>query len=96
MAPPRTYRELFLDESNSPSPDRLANYLQGYRFDGAGDVPVPGTLRDQIVTISDRQPMAFLSLATGPSGALEVTIVHCLMRYMDMMPGEEDPDSTTG
>ena len=89
MAPPRTYRELFLDESNSPSPDRLANYLQGYRFDGAGDVPVPGTLRDQTVTLSDRQPMAFLSLATGPSGALEVTIVHRLMRYLDV-PGEEE------
>ena len=85
---PRTYRELFTDEANSPPPDRLANYLQGYRFDGAGDIPVPATLRDQTVTLSDRQPMAFLGLTLGPSGNFEVTIIHRLMRYMDM-PGEE-------
>jgi hypothetical protein len=89
IAPPRTYRELFTDEANSPSPNRLANYLQGYRFDGAGDIPVPGTLRDQTVNLSDRQPMAFLSLTTGPNGSLEIALVHRLMRYMDM-PGEED------
>jgi hypothetical protein len=32
-----TYRELLTDEANSPAPARLANYLQGYRFDGRGE-----------------------------------------------------------
>ena len=89
VAPPRSYRELFLDETTSPPPGRLAQYLQGYRFDGAEDVPVPAALRDQTVTLSDRQPMAFLALVTGPGGNFEVAIVHRLMRYMDM-PGEEE------
>ena len=90
VAPPRNYRELFLDEANnSPPPDRLGHYFQGYRFDGAGDIPVPATLRDQTVTLSDRRPMAFLTLVTGPSGKFEVTVVHRLMRYMDM-PGEAE------
>ena len=86
--PPRTYRELLTDESNSPVPARLANYLQGYRFDGAGDIPAPVTLRDQTVTLIDRQPMAFLCCVTGPNGGVEVSVLHRLMRYMDM-PGEE-------
>ena len=85
---PRTYRELLTNESNSPAPARLANYLQGYRFDGAGDIPAPAVLRDQTVTLSDRQPMAFLCCVTGPSGGVEVAVLHRLMRYMDM-PGEE-------
>jgi hypothetical protein len=85
--PPKSYRELLSDESNSPAPDRIANYLHGYRFDGGG-VPAPATLRDQTVTLSDRQPMTFLSLVQGPFGTPEVAIIHRLMRYMDM-PGEE-------
>jgi hypothetical protein len=84
-----TYRELLTDEANSPSPARLASYLQGYRFDGGAGVPTPQSLRDLTVTLSDRQPMAFLSLTQGPSGAHEVVIVHRFMRYMDM-PGEEE------
>jgi hypothetical protein len=41
---PITYRELMSDEeSNSPSPDWVANYLQGYCFDGAGGIPTPAT-----------------------------------------------------
>jgi hypothetical protein len=85
---PVTYRELMSDETNSPSPDRAANYLQGYGFDGAGGVPTPAALRDQTITLSDRQPMAFLCLTPGVSGTPEVAILHRLMRYMDM-PGEE-------
>lgn len=87
QGPPKTYRELLSDEANSPSPDRLANYLHGYRFDGGG-IPAPATLRDQTVTLSDRQPMTFLGLVQGPFGTPEVAIIHRLMRYMDM-PGEE-------
>lgn len=85
--PPKSYRELLNEESNSPSRDRLATYLQGYRFDGGG-VPAPATLRDQTVILSDRQPMTFLSLVQGPFGTPEVAIIHRLMRYMDV-PGEE-------
>ncbi len=81
---PRCYRELFNDESNSPPPDRLAEYMQGYRFDGG---PTPSALRDQTANLSDRQPMAFLCMVTGIGGAYEVHIVHRLMRYMDL-PGE--------
>ena len=88
---PITYRELMSDASNSPSPDRVANYLQGYRFDGApGGIPTPAALRDQTAILSDRQPMmAFLvCLTPGASGVPEVAILHRLMRYMDM-PGKE-------
>ncbi len=63
------------------------NYLHGYRFDGEGDIPVPTTLRDQTVSLSNRQPMEFLSLTTGPSGNLKNTKVHRLIQYMDM-PGK--------
>jgi hypothetical protein len=85
---PSTYRELLNDEANSPLPARMANYLQGYRFEGGG-IPTPAVLRDQTVTLSDRQPMAFLCLVQGASGTPEVTILHRHMRYMDM-PGEEE------
>ena len=88
-ARPITYHKLMSDETNGPTPDRVANYLQGYRFDGAGGVPTPAALRDQTIILSDRQPMAFLCLVTpGVSGVPEVAILHRLMRYMDM-PGEE-------
>jgi hypothetical protein len=85
---PSTYCELLNDEANSPAPGRLVNYLQGYRFEGGG-IPTPAALRDQTVTLSDRQPMTFMCLIQGASGTPEVTILHRLMRYMDK-PGEED------
>ena len=85
---PTTYRELLNDEANSPAHERLANYLQGYRFDGGAPIPVPAALRDQTVVLSDRQPMTFLCLVAGPGGVPEVNILHRMMRYMDM-PGEE-------
>ena len=89
VVPPRTYRELLSNEANSPPPNRLGNYLEGYRFDRDDDIPTPATLRDQTVTLSDRQPMAFLSLVTSTGGdGTEVAIVHRLLRYMDL-PGEE-------
>lgn len=50
-------------------------------------MPTPAALRDQTVILSDRQPMAFLGLVTGVGGALEVVVVHRLMKYMDL-PGE--------
>ena len=63
--------------------------MEGDRFDGDDDIPTPATLRDQTVTLSDRQPMAFLGLvmSTGRNGT-EVAIIHRLLRYMDL-PGEE-------
>ena len=84
-----TYRELLTDELTSPTPARLANFLQGYQFDGGAGVPTPTFLRDMTVTLSDQQPMAFLSLKHGPNGTHEVVIVHRFMRYLDM-PGEEE------
>jgi hypothetical protein len=71
---PTTYREVYADAANSPAPDRTARFMAGYRFadPGAGGVPTPAALRDQTVAISDRQPLAFLALITGPDGALEV------------------------
>ena len=86
---PKTYRELFSDEQHSPAPERIADYLQGYRFadGGAGLVPPPATLLNQTVVLSDRQPMPFLCLVGGPGGARQVTVLHRLMKYMDM-PGE--------
>lgn len=88
-ARPSTYRELLADEANGPAPGRLADYLSGYRFDGGGAaIPTPATLRDQTVTLSDCQPMAFLALVQGPSGNSEVAVLHRMMRFMDL-PGEE-------
>ena len=78
------------DESNSPSPDWVANFLQGYRFDGAGGIPTPAALRDQtVIVLSDTQPIAFICLTPGASGLPEVAILHRLMRYTDMPGGEE-------
>jgi hypothetical protein len=86
---PRTYRELLSDAVNGPAAGRVAEYLFGYRFvdGGAGAVPAPANLRDQTVHLSDRQPMNFLVLVTGPGNTLEVTVLHRFMRYMDL-PGE--------
>lgn len=87
---PRTYRELYSDASNGPALDRLGGYLAGYRFtDGGGaGVPTPVALRDQTVTLSDRQPMSFLALVPGHEGAPEIAILHRVLRYMDM-PGDD-------
>lgn len=84
---PTTYRELLGDETLSPTRDRLANYFQGYRYEG-GVLPVPTVLREQTVVISDRQPMTFLCLVAGHNGFPEIAIMHRMMRYMDM-PGED-------
>jgi hypothetical protein len=90
-AQPKTYREMFSDASNISAPDRVRDYLQGYCFadGGVGPVPTPAALRDQTVILSDRQPLAFLCLVTGVGGALEVAVVHRLMKYMDF-PGEPE------
>ena len=82
---------MFSDASNSLAPDRVQVYLHGYRFadGGVGPVPTPAALRDQTVILSDRQPLAFLCLVTGVGGALEVAVVHRLMKYMDF-PGEPE------
>ena len=87
---PSTYdKELFNnDETNWPAPDHLQNYLSGYRFDGPDGVPAPASLQDQTRILSDYQPMAFLCLGPGPGGGAKVTVLHWMMRCMDM-PGEE-------
>ena len=88
---PTTYRDLFNDEQYSPARERVADYIGGYRFVdvGGGAVPQPATLREQTVVLSDRQPMPFLVLVGGPGGARHVTVLHRLMKYMDM-PGEPE------
>ncbi|KAI2502315.1 hypothetical protein MHU86_12119 [Fragilaria crotonensis] len=87
---PTSYRELYSDATNSPPLDRTAAYLASYRFTdaGLGAVPTPAVLRDQAVALSDRQPMAFLALTTGPDGTPEVVILHRLLRYLDI-PGDD-------
>ena len=85
---PTTYRELLSDETLSPTRERLANYFQGYRFEG-GALSVSTALREQTVVVSDRQPMIFLCLlVAGHNKFPEVTIMHRMMRYVDM-PGED-------
>jgi hypothetical protein len=84
---PSTYRELLSNEVYSPARERLVSYFQGYRFEG-GALPVPTALREQTVVLSDRQPMTFLCLVAGHTGFPEVSILHHMMRYMDM-PGED-------
>ena len=89
--PPRTYRELYGTESSNPPLDRTARYLAGYRFAAdpeGGAIPTPMALRDQTITLSDRQPMAFLALVNGPDGNYEVVILHRLVRYLDL-PGDD-------
>lgn len=88
--PATTYRELYSDAANSPTMERTAGYLAGYRFvdGGGGAVPTPAGLRDQTVSLSDRQPMAFLVLHFGHDGTPEVAILHRLLRYVDT-PGDE-------
>jgi hypothetical protein len=87
---PRTYRELYSDDSYNPAPERIAGYLAGYRFTdlGGGGVPTPAALRDQTIALSDRQSMAFLALTVGQDNAHEVVVVHRLLRYMDA-PGDD-------
>ena len=89
-AAPHTYRELYSDAANNPPPDRTARYLSGYRFaDPGGDgVPTPAGLRDQTITLSDRQHMAFLALVRGQDETYEVVVLHRLLRYMDA-PGDD-------
>lgn len=86
----RTYREYYLERGHVPPPERVAGYLAGYRFTEAGGVgvPTPAVLRDQTVTLSDRQSMAFLCLVTGVDGTGEVAIIHRFVRYMDN-PGDD-------
>lgn len=88
--PPRTYRELYVDAANNPAPERTAGYLYGYRFTDptGGGIPTPATLKDQTITLSDRQPMAFLALVTGLNGRCKVVILHRMLKYMDL-PGDE-------
>jgi hypothetical protein len=82
---PRTYRELYADAANHPTPDRTAGFLAGYRFTDptGGAIPTPAALRDQTVALSDRQPIALLALVTGVGGTHEVVVVHRLVRYVD-------------
>lgn len=52
-------------------------------------MPTPAALRDQTVTLSDRQPLAFLCLIPGLDGTGgEVAVVHRVVRYMDT-PGDD-------
>lgn len=88
VSAPRTYRELYAEAANNPPRDRTAGYLAGYRFSGEGVIPTPTQLRDQTVTLSDRQPMAFLCMINGQDGSPEVSILHRLLRFMDL-PGDE-------
>ena len=89
-APATTYRKLYSNAANSPALERTAGYVAGYRFidGGVGAVPTPAGLRDQAVSLSDRQPMAFLALFIGHDGAPDVSILHRLLRYVDK-PGDE-------
>jgi hypothetical protein len=81
---------LYSDAANNPPSDRTARYLSGYRFtDPGGDgVPTPAGLRDQTITLSDRQHLAFLALVTGQDNTYEVVVLHRLLRYMDA-PGDD-------
>ena len=85
----RTYREYYSDRSNNPTLDRIPGFLAGYRFTdvGGAGVPTPDNLRDQTITLSDHQPMAFLCLTPGPDGVGEVTVDHRIVRYM-YSPGD--------
>jgi hypothetical protein len=87
---PSTYRELYSDAANNPRLDRTAEYLFGYRFTDAGGagVPTPAALRFQTIALSDRHPMAFLALITGPDGTNEVVVLHRMLRYIDA-PGDD-------
>ena len=87
----RTYHEYYRGErGHIPLPDRIGGYLAGYSFadGGGGVVPMPASLRDQTVTLSDRQPMTFLCLVPGTDGFGEVTILHHFVRYLDA-PGDD-------
>lgn len=85
---PKTYRELYLDASYNPAPDRIEGYLAGYRFAGDGDIPTPAQLRDQTVALSDRQSIALLCLVAGLDGTPEVGVLRRVFRYVDT-PGDE-------
>ena len=73
LGQPRNYRELLSNEAIGPRRDRLANYFNGYRFEGGG-LPAPTTLREQMVVLSDRQPIAFLCLVAGACPTREVIL----------------------
>ena len=86
-----TYREYYWARGLAPPLDRMANFLGGYRFTdpGGGGIPTTAALRDQTVSLSDRQSLTFLCMLPGGEGSSgEVTVVHRFVRYLDA-PGED-------
>ena len=86
-----TYREYYWARGLAPPLDRMANFLGGYRFTdpGGGGIPTTAALRDQTVSLSDRQSLTFLCMLPGGEGSSgEVTVVHRFVRFLDA-PGED-------
>lgn len=50
---------------------------------------MPATLLTQTLTLTDRQPVAFMSLVVGRGGQAVVRILHRLMQYYEL-PGTGD------
>lgn len=54
-----------------------------------GVAPTPATLLTQTLTLTNRQPVAFMSLVVGREGQAVVRILHRLMQYYEL-PGTGD------
>lgn len=87
---PGTYRELYATatfQAGEPEPARL---IASYRFTegaGGGERPTPSALKEQTFAFSDRRPMAFLCLARTTGTAVEVRVLHRMMRYFELPGG---------
>lgn len=89
--PPRTYRELYSEAANNPTPARAAAYLSDYRFTGRSwrwcRAHTSGLARPDGGT--QRPPVDGIpGPSRGAGGENEVVIVHRLLRFMDA-PGDD-------
>jgi hypothetical protein len=89
---PHCYRQLLEDargrRGDPPAAALVASYRYGATPDG-GAAPTPAALLAQTFTLTDRQPVAFLTLVVGRGGRAVVRILHRLMQYYEL-PGTGD------
>ena len=89
--PPSTYRELYTTavyQGGEPAPARL---IASYRFNevaGGGERPTPASLIEQTLAFSERRSMAFLCLVRTHGTAVEVRVLHHMMRYLELPGGD--------
>jgi hypothetical protein len=90
----QSYRQLFNDARGRGGDPPVAALVTSYRYTAnveGGAAPTPAALLQQTMTLSERQPVAFLCLVSGRTGAggATVRILHRVMQYYEL-PGTGD------